>query len=325
MKNRSVKKRSYSPSVNKYLRTPHSKSLSITKKCSFEPLTISIDNQCYLYDSEIAISYLLEKLRRNKHVNVKKIILPKQYSSNCWFNTMFVLLFISDKGRKFFSFFRALMILGELPNGDSIPSKLREGFAFLNYNIDACLSGNQYALHSMNTNKTIEFLYSHIKHPHIFKKGEAGNPFKYYNALVNYLSLRSLSLLQLTYEESIHFRIPWKEKIPHVVIFQYPVDSFQKLKEKKKLSFTYDKYEYSLDSVAIIDNEKNHFIGLLTCNGEEYSYDGASLTRLVPMKWKHLLNEDKDFSVHDTYDFKGNLLYWNFTKGYQMLVYYRKK
>jgi hypothetical protein len=73
---------------------------------------------------------------------MNKIVPPVQIQSNCWFNTMFVTLFVSDKGRKFFHFFRQLMIEGIQSNGKSIPSDIRNGFALLNYAIEACLRMN---------------------------------------------------------------------------------------------------------------------------------------------------------------------------------------
>ena len=55
---------------------------------------------------------LLHNLRSSKHLDCSRFIAPKQFNSNCWFNTMFVSFFISDYGRKFFSYFRQMMILG---------------------------------------------------------------------------------------------------------------------------------------------------------------------------------------------------------------------
>ena len=60
------------------------------------------------------------------------MLAPKQYHSNCWFNTMFVTFFFSDKGRKFFRFMRQLMITGEKNNGEKIPHELAKIFFIFN-------------------------------------------------------------------------------------------------------------------------------------------------------------------------------------------------
>ena len=58
---------------------------------------------CVLYRPEGATRPPREP-RVAAKVDCAKII-TRQAQSNCWFNTMFVMFFISDKGRKFFSTF----------------------------------------------------------------------------------------------------------------------------------------------------------------------------------------------------------------------------
>ena len=59
---------------------------------------------CTSIYSPIAKKAFLRALKSRK-INYSNLILPIQFHSNCWFNTMFITLFISDKGRKFFKFF----------------------------------------------------------------------------------------------------------------------------------------------------------------------------------------------------------------------------
>jgi hypothetical protein len=316
--------KSYRPSINKQLITLRTKQTETFDYCTLNPLKIKIKNQCIPYSQPTAQKYLLNKLAGNKHLQMNKIITPKQYSSNCWFNVMFVLLFISDKGRQFFHYFRNLMILGKLINNDEIPLNLRNGFAMLNYNIEACLTGNKYAMKQMNTNMIIDFLYQHITHQNIYKKGDAGNPFSYYEALVGYLSIHSIRMKKYSTSESLSMKISFSTDIPHLIILQYPIDSYL-YPHTKVLQFNVREYLYELDSVAIIDNDRNHFCGLLMCNKEEYGYDGMSHSRLKKMKWKQLLNTSTNFSFYGSTDIDGKTIQWNFMKGYQMLVYYRKK
>jgi len=315
--------KSYRPSINKHLITLRSKQTSPLESCTLNPLKIKILHKCIPYTANIAQEYLLNKLSANKHLQMNKIITPKQYSSNCWFNVMFVLLFISDKGRQFFHFFRNLMILGKLINHDKIPLNLRNGFALLNYNIEACLTGNKYAMTRMNTNDIIDILYKNITHKDIYKKGNAGNPFNYYQALVEYLSIHSICMAKYSTSESMSMNFTFSIA-PHVIILQYPIDSFS-YSHKKVLQFQVKEYLYELDSAAIIDNDRNHFCGLLMCNKEEYGYDGMSYSRLKKIQWKKLLNKSINFSFKGSTDIDGKTIQWNFMKGYQMLVYYRKK
>jgi hypothetical protein len=216
------------------------------------------------------------------------------------------------------------MILGKLINDDEIPLNLRNGFALLNYNIEACLTGNSYAMNKMNTNEIIEYLYKHITHKHIYKKGKAGNPFNYYEALVEYLSIYSIRMKKYSISDSLDMNFSFSSNVPHVIILQYPIDSFS-YSHKKVLQFQVKEYLYVLDSAAIIDNDRNHFCGLLMCNKQEYGYDGMSNSRLIKLEWKKLLNKSTNFSFKGSTDINGKTIQWNFMKGYQMLVYYRKK
>ena len=77
------------------------------------------------------------------------------------------------------------------------------------------------------------------------------------------------------------------------------------------------KHKYVLDAVIIRDKEGQHFSSLLTCNGEELSFDGASYSRLNKFKWKQYLNKRKYWG------FEGHDLKWSFMNSYQMLFYYK--
>ena len=89
------------------------------------------------------------------------------------------------------------MIEGIQANGEAIPSKLRNGFALLNYAIDACLTGNKYA-YILDTNTIIRNIYENMpdsykkKMPYITNIDEAGNPIRYYTSLIYYLHLTNL-------------------------------------------------------------------------------------------------------------------------------------
>ena len=109
---------SYSPTINKDI---------YDKMFSLSEFKISSDR----YDRNL----LLNLLKIKKINNPKKLLVPKQILSNCWFNTMFINFFYSDKGRKFFKYFRYLMITGEKIDSNikiMIPNKLKNIIFALN-------------------------------------------------------------------------------------------------------------------------------------------------------------------------------------------------
>jgi hypothetical protein len=330
--------KSYTPTINKQLVSFKSfsnasrKNTKIGKRqrekiiqCTLEPiLKIMIDGTCHSYSSEIVKKYLLKRLSKNKHVNPDLIITPKQASANCWFNTMFVSLFISDKGRKFFHFLRQLMIEGNQIDGQVIPTKLWNGFALLNFAIEASLSGTEYA-YKLNTNIIISHIYKSIPDnyknnlPYLTKVGNAGNPLRYYLTLMYYLENRALQLLfcETFNKEVIREKMLGLTHIPHIIV----VELFEGMQEMRPLIFVVhngnELITYALDSSVVRDISNQHFCAMITCEGQEMGYDGISHSRMVHMKWKPWLNTDT------IWKFKGNTMKWSFLQSYQMLVYYR--
>ena len=343
---------SYSPTVNKELVMLQSIQRENVHNCNNEkafelkePLQIGIPGKffgkkCFQYYEPKAITYLLKNLSANKHVNPDKIVPPVQMQSNCWFNTMFVTLFVSDKGRKFFHFFRQLMIEGVQSNGEIIPQKLRNGFALLNYAIEACLTGNNYA-YILDTNSIIRNIYDSIpesykeKLPYIKNVDEAGNPMRYYGSIIHYLHNKSLQFIFIKdtnekWKDMIITDIEKQEHLPHFIILEiYDGDNKTSGKSgtttNKPRSFLIKGAKYSLDSCVIRDTTQQHFCATLTCESKEMSYDGMSFHRLVPLEWKKYINSDFSWGFEGSNDSDETPLKWNFTHGYQMLIYYRVK
>ena len=343
---------SYSPSINKELVMLQSiereKIHDCNNKKAFElkePLQIGLSGKifgktCVPYYDNKAIQFLLKNLSANKHVNPEKIIPPIQSQSNCWFNTMFVTLFVSDKGRKFFHFFRQLMIEGIQSNGESIPNKLRDSFALLNYAIDSCLTGNKYA-YILDTNAIIRNIYDAIPDsykeilPYITNINDSGNPMRYYSSLIYYLNNKSLQLLFIKeanekWKEIILKDIGKKTHLPHLIILEIYDEKNKTPGQSGKITnkprnFFIKGAKYYLDSCVIRDTTQQHFSSTLTCENTEMAYDGMSYHRLVPLEWKKYINSDFSWTFDGSNDFDGTPLKWNFTHGYQMLLYYRVK
>jgi hypothetical protein len=332
---------SYSPTINKELVTlksiPRNELVNCNIEAAFnlkEPLQIGIPgtNKCYYYYASEAKKFLLKNLSADKHINPNKIIAPIQSQSNCWFNAMFMSFFVSDKGRKFFHFLRQLMIEGKQQDGTAIPEKLRDAFALLNFGIDACLTGNEFA-YKLNTNSIIHLLYKSIPksykqtNSYIVDINEAGNPLLYYISIINYLNNNSIQMLFIRDANS-----KWKDRVsesitkmahlPHIIVLEVYDENAEEF-NKKPVSFSVNNGKYQIDSAVIRDTTKQHFCATITCDKKEMGYDGMSFHRLVSLDWKQKMNSNVNWQFEGTKNYDGTPLEWNFMKSYQLLIYYR--
>ena len=336
---------SYSPTINQDLVSLKSIPRKEIEHCNTreafalkEPLQIGIPGtlfgkKCFNYNTIQAKKYLLRNLAANKHVQPMKIVPPIQMQANCWFNAMFTTFFVSDKGRKFFHFFRQLMIEGKQKNGNTIGESLKNAFALLNFGIESSLFGNKYA-YELNTNNVIQQIYLSIptkykaNYKYIADVNQSGNPILYYLSIINYLNNNSLLLHYLnsatsnTWKPQLQQRINGTRHLPHIIVLEVYDDESTKFKTKP-LSFTIQNATYKLDSAIIRDKTKQHFCATITCEGEEMGYDGMSFKRLVSLTWKDKLNSNYFWQFEGSNNSDGTPLEWSFTNGYQMLMYYR--
>ena len=333
------RKHSYVPSINDQLVSLKSISRPTLNHCNtvkafklMEPLNILISkNKCVKYDTVSAKKVLLDRLRANKHVIINKIIPPKQNDGNCWFNVMFVMFFVSDKGRKFFHFFRQLMIEGTDTFGKPIPEGLKDAFALLNYGVELALSGSKYAL-TVDTNYIIIQIYDNIpdeyKSKSLYKipdEDESGNPIEYYKAIMNYLNVNSITMLEDNINKEWPQRVATKiknmKKPPHMIIlnvFKYEITT------QTLVKFKINNIKYVLDSASVINDTSEHFSCCLTCEGKEMAFDGLSFHRIVPLQWKKNLNKNIGWGFKGSED-EGVPLIWNFQTCYHQLIYYRTR
>ena len=352
---KSIPIRSFSPEINrKITQLREDDPQNIFMCLDMHPLkgvpkvnvTVGGKGKCLKYTNPRAQQKLLDNLTSKFDLDCNNIVAPKQVLANCWFNTFFMAFFISDKGRKFFRFFRRLMIKGEKIDGTPItPPLLTRSFFMLNMAIEASLNYNDHgrliAL-QMNTNDLIKDITRAIttgankKGMHIKplpKQGKWGNPLTYYRRIIQYLGDNSIRfsnfnvnsnffILRKTgnWHKSSAIELIEKHR-PEV--FTVEISDHEKY-VNKRTSFTIDekdfKAEYKLDSVIIRDTKKQHFCSVITCNGQEFGFDGASFARIAPFKWKRLLNKDENWSFEGSGSMK-----WNFTRGYMILFYYRTK
>lgn len=340
----SFNKESYSPTVNKDLVTlksiPRKELLDCNTEKAFKleaPLEIGIPGiinkkSCFKYNTPEAKKFLLRNLAADKHIDPKKIVPPIQAQSNCWFNSMFVTFFVSDKGRKFFHFLRQLMIEGKKRTGEVIPENLRDAFALLNFGIDSCLTGNKFA-YELNTNNIIHKIFDSIpksykmKYPYIIDVDKAGNPLLYYISIINYLNDNSIQLMFLRdatskWKKQLAEEVTKMTHLPHIIVIEVFDEMAEEFNNKPK-KFAIREGKYQLDSAVIRDVSKQHFCSTITCEEKEMGYDGMSFHRIVPLKWKDKINKNYNWQFEGTTDYDGTPLEWNFTKSYQLLMYYR--
>ena len=358
---------SFSPIINKKLKLHNFKTMDL-KTITFcdDILKIQINEVCKNYTNSNVIKLFLNNLKSKKTIEVDKIIPPKQLHSNCWFNTMFMVFFISDKGRKFFKYFRELMIRGKKLDNTPIPKNIAKLFFILNIFIEASL--NQYTKNNylytylnnyttnLNTNYFIIKIYEIIKEyqnkmvKNKTKKNidnlinntienikvpnikDPGNPIKYYESILKFLSYDTLNIFKLNILDKknivsfVNYFFKNKNTIPDIILLE---DFESKTQHNKTLILENNKvkYNYILDSIIITNKDHydpkkpSHFVCLLTINKEQYKFDGSSIIRMEKFNWLNMINKNEDWS------FKDNPKYYpvkyNFTKGYKIMFYYR--
>ena len=294
------------------------------------------NSRCVNATSEEARNEMLDNFRKEGKLNPALIISPMQFHTNCWFNTMFMCLFISDKGRKFMRFFRQLMIQGKTINDVSVtPEKLNEALVLLNLAIEACYNLSQSSKNiglALNTNNIIHGIYSSIpdsyktEHAGIRDVDQYGNPYHFYNDLINYLTnstKETTKMITLKNKDDVSNFYDGTARInTEVIAIQVtdsgvsdratPSDAKSMPMEISLLDAT-----YVLDSFIARDIDKNHFCCGIKINGKEYVFDGAAFSPLSKRKWSSKLGKNANWSV------PGSSSTWNFSKGYSILMYYK--
>jgi len=305
----------YSPTVNKVLRSLKTRSPDAQVfACGEKEISIATrkGRKCVHWESNEAQRAMLRNLNSKKPIVCNNIIAPKQLRGNCWFNTFFMCCFISDKGRKFFRFLRQTMITGVLPDGKAISKKLTWPLFLMNKCIDASLRGEndttRYAW-LMDTNLIIKNVYkaltpAQIKRYDIPKVGDAGHPLLFYAGLIQLLtgkapdarrSILSIQEFSNVHHTHIESRLSWFFKtLPSIIAYELDDDTSKsdKIKRPLKLHFQHrgKSVTYVLDSAMLRDVSKKHFTAYITCGGNDYSFDGASFSRLEPFPWREKLN-----------------------------------
>lgn len=341
--------RSYSPTINKDLRLLGKTGSFIQNifGCDLDwlnnhtPLvnvSTTKEKQCVEFSNQLAQKVLLNNIHNYDVLDVTRVITPKQVLSNCWFNSFFVIFMISDKGRKFMKYFRHIMITGKLKNGKELSKEMHLALFGLNVAIEASYQGNDYA-YEFDTNSIIMGIYDgipsgHKKENNIFNVNEFGNPIMYYQGIMSYLSDGTIRLIEMFVEQNDYekdvksFLLGLHNANPHIFVVNMMDDVSSKVyqhgyKKVKKIEITKNnkKMVYKLDSVVLRSMDQQHFSAFITINRDKYGFDGASHHRLNKFDWEESLNKNETFTFQKK-DVKYSGSEFNFTRGYQILIYY---
>ena len=328
---------SFSPQINQVIMSL--KSISPNPKvfsCLNQRKVNIIKNgrkKCVGWKTKIAQETMLNNLLSKKKIQCNHIVAPKQSLSNCWFNAFFMVFFISDKGRKFHRFLRVIMITSILPSGKKLKSSFQWPFFLLNKYIEASLRGkndpSRFAK-LMDTNNVIRQIYHkiHRDNPGIAKTRVPANPLSYYMAIMEYLgkgkaqfALSWINLYNKSYSDIIRrikHEINHKHRVPNILFVEYSDENTLSKKRELKLHYKSQHYKYILDSAVLRDTKQQHFSAYITCNKHDFGFDGESFSRISRFSWKNKLNKNIQWRFAEQYD-----TYFNFTSGYQLLIYYR--
>ena len=331
--------KSFSPSINKKLPPllSISPNASIFRCSNPQNVRTGSKDQCVLWTTERAQQILLRNLNSKKPINCANVIAPRQIHSNCWFNTLFMVLFVSDKARKFFRYLRVAMITGRHPGGTRIPNRLRWPFFLLNRYIEASLRGTkdrERFARLMDTNILIRKLHTTLastaSDQALPKTRQPFNPLSYYELLMQYLAGGD-ELRWGHYDNKQIDTVIALEKemgrsnpssVSQLVFLEYDAQDAKRRTVKQKFSVRIGRktYKYQIDSAILRDIDGNHFSAYITCNKRYYRFDGFSFARMEPFNWPHYLNRDKSWRFIPG---AAEELVFNFRKGYQILIYYR--
>ena len=345
----------YSPDANKYIVSfrsslermgnidicNHGEFNSVFKNKDIGDIDIRIGDiklkNCVPLKSKAATDHMLSSLRNPNPIDIDNVLFPIQLNSNCWFNTWFVAMFISDKGKKFTRFLREKMITGRLAR--KYGPHMKHTMKLLNLCIECSYNRGKYdTRYIINTNSIIRHMAeSSVKEydlgripPRmlrgIYFQGDGGNPVEYYRNLLYHLvsPADKFSMHNVEYEDDIVSngkRVGRRMKADEIIVGSsipdvlnirtYGDDPVRLAGISAIISGVYQfgetikvigtdgkRTNYVLDSIIIRDIDKNHFIILFTCNKTAYMYDGELSPPVMKYNWKkEMIKEHKKITL----------------------------
>jgi len=330
------KAKSYSPEMKKYLIediTTKTKRKDLFECEKIDQVKIKQKGgtyKCVGVKTKGGIVELLKMLHRERDPSC--ITGPRQEWSNCWFNTMLMSMFVSDKGFKFMKPIRQTMITGRRFDMSPLPSKAHKAFLLLNNAIQASIDCNTNFDLLLHTNEIIKKIFKSVKDEakkpeKLYKIKQRGNPVEYYKNLFHYLMKDSYDIDLFIQKKTIYMTSDFTkimkstDKLPEILACEIYDKESPNIIIPKTLDTKQGKYV--LDSAIIRNKKQHHFASCLNVNGTQYIYDGMTFSRLTKYDWINKLNSEHSFSFKDIDSAVGQKLTFYFKKGYSLLFYYK--
>lgn len=232
-------KASYSPSINKKLNIQSisaiDKSLKFCDKLTSINIGTSNEPECLEFENSKLVNILLNNLKSKKKLDPKFLVPPKQVMDNCWFNTMFVAFFFSDKGKKFFKFFRQMMITGKRADGSTIENvDIKRLLFLLNILIEASYGKNNKSSKTIKINKKQKLTKSKNVGKKVERNITKNSLYNQFNKLTNNLHTNFFiyniyNTINRITTKSGNFKTQLKLSIPNIKNAGNPLDYYQKI------------------------------------------------------------------------------------------------
>tara|TARA_Y100000816_G_C26095824_1_gene579908 strand:- start:427 stop:1392 length:966 start_codon:yes stop_codon:yes gene_type:complete len=288
------------------------------------PSTSSVYN---IEDNKSKVIQLLKKnIITNKKINPSKFIPPRQSCTNCWFNVLFLVNFISDRGKKMSQDLRLDMINENYDKSlvkKTKLSKFKYAMFLFNLAIESCSSGSSFAK-VLNTNEILIDIHDSIKYPSnwVKKKGDYGNALEYFDNLLKFIYPNNAYTILSTNHNIFNSNNIYLKKLPEIItveIFDTTSRYFTKKKNTLIINYNNETIKYVLDSICIRDINKEHVGCFITLNDKGYFFDGDSNIRITQVKWNSnsFLNSNKNISFGNKY------ATFNLKNGYQILYFFK--
>lgn len=235
----------------------------------------SVKYECLPFTNKKAQSQLLRLLVTKPRFDSIKA--PKQILSNCWFNAMFMCLFISDKGHLFSKVLRKIMITGKNTKSQYVGKELHKALFLLNSSIQQSFDNNKSKLIE-NTNYIIKDIYSIVMNQiqstqnisqehHMYMKNyirnvdQAGNPLNYFSALCKFIQFDEIYMCLLKYNPVNKTYLNTKYVMSNIK--PYPDILVYMFKQNVDVSKNVRSYINVDSSLNIIKSSKNNLVKTL--------------------------------------------------------------
>jgi hypothetical protein len=302
--------------------------------CEFQDIFDEHTHKCVSRSSEIGQKLSMKRFKT--HIN-DSILCSEfsglwQFKDNCWFNSLLMCLFYSDKTRKIMNSVRQDWI------SNSYDNKKKELLYIFNYLMELPFLNDNIEMNTIDSNMILEMLHRYDRRMFEHPGYEGGSGILYCKRLLHFLGITEyveVRIIELSKEREVYIEINHKpveriklQDITYRDIWLHIIYLLKrKCKTKPRLMAIYIDFKSPFPipntcwgmtiASMYISNYKNtknsdrHAVAGITCNNQMYIYDGqrALLKKaLKPFNWKQYM---KSFSM--TYNVN-NIMRYDFSK-----------